>query len=337
MNDFFEGRSADIRIVQGFINAFIRRINLMLVLAFLITSAVMGLVAWLDENRALAADTKINFDCRMVDLIQPMEWTAIIEPVEFIDDKELDAELLREEKIFLRQEKISWGENSLPNQPAIAAVKETADPILAGLEFLSSQEIVNIYVDFIQQDNPLVLDAKANKWATMFEQWERHYSFPRGILVAIAHKESWHNPNAKSCADAYGLMQVQYATGQEVAKRFGLWSEPKFDKPAKNKKEAQERIRQVKKFREKLINILKNPEYNIRMGAFVLHRFLIQEKGNWPKTLARYSGGAKNYERKVKEFHAIVWKRIETRAKEAASNSGVLLANLPSPLPTSKT
>lgn len=331
MNSFFDGKSADIRIVQGCVNFFIQRVNLMLVMAFLAFSAVVALGAWLGEGQVLAAgiDTaKCRADCRIKRIESDRPALTImnaIEPVDFIDERELDSELLQAEKIFLQQQAVSSGESE---SVILSQSIEATDSTLVNLELLSPQEVINVYVAFIQRDNHRVSDAEANRWARDFEKWESHYKFPRGILVAIAHTESWHDPNAKSCAEAYGLMQVQYGTGQGVAKRFGLWSEPKFIKPAKNKKEARERVRQVEKFRENLISILKNPEHNIRMGAFVLHYFLVKEKGNWSKALARYSGGAKNYEKKVKEFHAIVWERIELCAKEAVLTSQSLLASL---------
>ncbi|MFA6228002.1 MAG: transglycosylase SLT domain-containing protein [Patescibacteria group bacterium] len=317
MNRFFEGKSADTMIIQRCIDFFIGRINLALAMAFLAFCAVMALGAWLGEGQVLAAG--IDAADYRIRRVEPSR----IEPIDFIDERELDAELLQEEKIFLQQQTASSGELVLLNQSV-----EATDSTLIDSKLLPPQEIINVYAAFIQRDNPRVSDAEANKWARDFEQWESRYNFPRGVLVAIAHTESWHDPNAKSCAEAYGLMQVQYGTGQGVAKRFGLWSEPKFSKPAKNEKEARERIHQVKKFRENLIKILKDPEHNIRMGAFVLHRFLVKEKGDWSKALARYSGGAKNYEKKVKKFHAVVRERIELRAKETAPTGRSMLAEL---------
>ena len=82
MNGFFEGKSADNRIIQSCVDFFIGRINLALAMAFLAFCAVMALGAWLGEGQVLAAGVDAT-DYRIA-RVEPSR----IEPIDFIDGRE---------------------------------------------------------------------------------------------------------------------------------------------------------------------------------------------------------------------------------------------------------
>ena len=182
---------------------------------------------------------------------------------------------------------------------------------------LSEVELVDVYSKYILEDRPETGEAKAREWARLYVEHEEIYDLPRGILVSIGHVESTHDPNAKSCAEAYGLLQVQLQTGEEVAERLDILAPPKLAKSAKEKEVKVFRAK-YREFRKKLIKVLKSPDSNVRMGSFVLNRFLKKKQGDWTQALQGYSGNARNYAGKVRTFHFRVWQELENRARASA-------------------
>lgn len=191
---------------------------------------------------------------------------------------------------------------------------------------LSENELVEVYAKYILEDRPETGEDNAREWSKLYVQYESKYNFPRGILVSIGHKESTHNPNAVSTGDAYGLLQVQFDTGKEVAEKFKIIAPPRIPK-FKNEEEVKKYWVKYQEFCRKLVRILKNPERNVEMGSFTLNRFLKINQGDWSLALRGYSGNAdnkeyfknsKNYGVKVREFHAKVWRELEDRARASA-------------------
>ena len=94
------------------------------------------------------------------------------------------------------------------------------------------------------------------------------------LIPAIIHVESRGNPKAVSKKGAIGLMQV-----------MPLWV------PALKKAGI------VRKSKDELLD----PTVNVKAGKFVLVYYLKKHRGDVRKALHGYSGGAKNYYRKVME------------------------------------
>ena len=92
------------------------------------------------------------------------------------------------------------------------------------------------------------------------------------LVPRIIKVESNGNPRAISKKGAIGLMQVMPLWVPEL-KKHGI----------------------VKKGRDELLD----PVTNVRAGKFILARYLEKHKGNVRKALHSYSGGAKNYYKKV--------------------------------------
>jgi soluble lytic murein transglycosylase len=86
----------------------------------------------------------------------------------------------------------------------------------------------------------------------------------------VIEQESKFDANARSSAGAVGLMQLQPATAQGIAKYTG-----------------------GSKF---VVSDLDNPEINVRYGAWYLHH-LIQKYGDERLALAAYNAGQDNVDR----------------------------------------
>jgi soluble lytic murein transglycosylase len=98
----------------------------------------------------------------------------------------------------------------------------------------------------------------------------RNYHLDAALLAAVIEQESKFDANARSSAGAVGLMQLQPATAQGIAKYTG-----------------------GSKF---VVSDLDNPEINVRYGAWYLHH-LIQKYGNERLALAAYNAGQDNVDR----------------------------------------
>ncbi len=84
-------------------------------------------------------------------------------------------------------------------------------------------------------------------------------------VAGLIRQESEFNPNAKSHANAYGLMQIQPATGKMLGKEHGI----AITRPI----------------------TLFNPAVNIELGAHYLRAQLDHWSGDWYRTLAAYNAG----------------------------------------------
>ena len=91
------------------------------------------------------------------------------------------------------------------------------------------------------------------------------------LELAIIKQESKYKPDARSAADAHGLMQLIPPTAKEMASLAG------------------------KKLRS--IDELYNPEYNIQLGSLYLKRLNRQFKGRKEHILAAYNAGPSRVKR----------------------------------------
>ena len=87
------------------------------------------------------------------------------------------------------------------------------------------------------------------------------------LLWGIIRTESTYRPEVLSRSGAIGLMQIMPPTGQDIAGRLGVTITDED---------------------------LKNPEINVRFGAFYIGAMIRQFDGNWDKALAAYNGGPGN-------------------------------------------
>ncbi|HVN04047.1 MAG TPA: transglycosylase SLT domain-containing protein [Bryobacteraceae bacterium] len=85
------------------------------------------------------------------------------------------------------------------------------------------------------------------------------------MLAAIIRQESEFNPQALSARHAYGLIQVEPATGRALARRAG-----------------------VRRFSNRS---LFQPAVNLKLGSYYLRGLLDQWGGKWEETLASYNAG----------------------------------------------
>ena len=85
------------------------------------------------------------------------------------------------------------------------------------------------------------------------------------MVAALIRQESEFDPQALSAKNAYGLTQVEPATGRALARRAG-----------------------IKRFSNRS---LFQPAINLKLGAYYLRALLDQWGGQWEQTLASYNAG----------------------------------------------
>lgn len=85
------------------------------------------------------------------------------------------------------------------------------------------------------------------------------------LVAGQIRQESEFNPEARSGANAYGLMQVRPGTGRDAARRAGV---PRFS-----------------------TRLLTQPAANLRLGVYILRSMLDQHGGRIEETLAAYNAG----------------------------------------------
>src|SRR5262249_10603875 len=85
------------------------------------------------------------------------------------------------------------------------------------------------------------------------------------LVAALIRQESEFNPQALSPKHAYGLTQVEPATGRALARRAG-----------------------IRRFSNRS---LFQPAINLQLGASYLRALLDQWGGRWEQTLASYNAG----------------------------------------------
>jgi len=103
------------------------------------------------------------------------------------------------------------------------------------------------------------------------------------MVAALIRQESEFNPQALSAKHAYGLTQVEPATGRELARRAG-----------------------VRRFTNRS---LFQPAINLKLGAYYLRALLDQWGGKWEETLASYNAGKS----RVNEW--ITWNQYQEAAE----------------------
>lgn len=99
-------------------------------------------------------------------------------------------------------------------------------------------------------------------YRTEVEQAAKRYDYPPELLWGLIRQESLFQPDARSHADAYGLMQLLIPTAEKMAKQLG----------------------------EKR-GSLYNPVYNIRYGSAYLNNVSGVVGQSWPYILASYNAG----------------------------------------------
>ncbi|WP_051257278.1 lytic transglycosylase domain-containing protein [Brevundimonas aveniformis] len=92
------------------------------------------------------------------------------------------------------------------------------------------------------------------------------FSLPRGLVYAIARKESRFNPQARSGAGAYGIMQVMPATAAELSANVAFRREP---------------------------TLLFDPAINMRLGQAYVERVMAMDaiQGDLLRAIVAYNGG----------------------------------------------
>jgi soluble lytic murein transglycosylase len=112
-----------------------------------------------------------------------------------------------------------------------------------------------------------------------------HYHLDAALLAAVIEAESKFDPNARSSADAVGLMQLTPRTAEGIAEYTGGHNFHLSD--------------------------LTNPEINVRYGAWYL-RHLLDKYHNEELALAAYNAGEENVNRWLAQNEGIQFP--ETRA-----------------------
>ena len=108
------------------------------------------------------------------------------------------------------------------------------------------------------------------KYTSIVRGHAAHYDLSPALLAAVIEQESKVDAGARSSAGAGGLMQLQPATAQGIAKYTG-----------------------GSKF---VLADLDDPEINVRYGAWYLHH-LMQKYGDERLALAAYNAGQQNVDR----------------------------------------
>ena len=108
------------------------------------------------------------------------------------------------------------------------------------------------------------------RYASIVRGHAANYHLTPALLAAVIEQESKFDANARSSAGAVGLMQLQPATAQGIAKYTG-----------------------GSKF---VLSDLDDPEINVRYGAWYLHH-LMQKYGDERVELAAYNAGQDNVDR----------------------------------------
>ncbi|MGL4848059.1 MAG: lytic transglycosylase domain-containing protein [Clostridium sp.] len=108
------------------------------------------------------------------------------------------------------------------------------------------------------------------KYIDIVSKYSKEYDLDPLFVLSVIKVESNFEPDAKSNADAMGLMQITEPTGEDIAKALND-SDFKADD-------------------------LYNPEKNIEMGCYYL-RNLYDEFGKWDLVIAAYNGGRGNVQK----------------------------------------
>jgi soluble lytic murein transglycosylase len=147
------------------------------------------------------------------------------------------------------------------------------------LEFLKAQAIAGLYLPLFTKlstlETPDRLKLLSQSPQLLFPQIRpdlvaeitRDYHYSPSLVYAITRQESAFDPQARSGADALGLMQLLPSIAKPSALALGL--------PVNNPL------------------LLFDPEYNLRVGAKELHRLLDSWKNQYIPAIASYNAGEK--------------------------------------------
>ncbi len=97
----------------------------------------------------------------------------------------------------------------------------------------------------------------------------------RALVLAITRQESEYDPNAKSSANALGLMQLLPATARETARKLGM--------PYSRA-------------------MLLSPDYNMTIGSHYLGRLISAYNGSYVMAIAAYNAGPGNVSKWSRQF-----------------------------------
>lgn len=106
-------------------------------------------------------------------------------------------------------------------------------------------------------------------------KYSQKYDLDPYFVIAVIKTESNFNENAKSSKNAYGLMQITPDTGKWIASKM-----------------------EIDDFN---VEMLRNPEVNIRMGCWYLNNLKEEFNGNLELVLAAYNGGRGNVQKWLKD------------------------------------
>lgn len=97
----------------------------------------------------------------------------------------------------------------------------------------------------------------------IFTKYSEKYKVPKALAYGITRQESAFNPNVRSWADAFGLMQMIPEKASELSTRYSI--------PYKN------------------FNDLYNPDINVEMGVALLAELKTMFKGKFAQNVAAYN------------------------------------------------
>jgi soluble lytic murein transglycosylase len=144
------------------------------------------------------------------------------------------------------------------------------------------------------------------KYEEFVEKYASEYNVPEYVIYAVIDTESGFDPNARSSAGAFGLMQMIPSTLKFLASDEHLDEDVEFDD-------------------------LADPETAIRYGTYYL-RYLKDKFGDWNTVLAAYNAGEgkvskwlkdERYSSDGKTLHTIPIAETENYVKKVNNEIGI--------------
>lgn len=178
-------------------------------------------------------------------------------------------------------------------------------PALAG-DFLHDMNLQSIEQEFqnnLRKKNKL----QAKKLAKQVYDLSKAYSISPSLILSVIKSESGFQFQAKSHKNAFGLMQIQPATAEFIAKKYNL-------KGYKNQKD------------------LLNPSVNLSLGVAYIH-YLRNRFSNSVKYIAAYNMGPNAVAQqmangtfrlgKLEKYVSEIHESVETLRFKSAKNSAI--------------
>lgn len=109
------------------------------------------------------------------------------------------------------------------------------------------------------------------KYRQYVEKYSREYKLDENLVYSVIKCESLFKVNAKSHKDANGLMQITTSTGEWIASQL--------------------------KISDFNIDMLYDPETNVKFGCWYLNNLRTQFNGNLDLVIAAYNAGSGNVEK----------------------------------------